>query len=392
MTKRFTAVFLLTLIAGLVYAWLAPSYTYEKTSSLLDAHKYIRLYHFFRGETTNPSVPFPYNTRILMPWLAAHLPEPDMKTAFLFLTVFFSAVCTGTMAVVWEKLGIRPVVWIPALCWMVLHWKGILRMYQPDPANADSPLYAFQALWMLVWLGEPDKIRRLAAFSLLAVLGTLTKEVMLLLAVFYWLWQWREEKRIWNEAVIPVLLAAGTRVAVGLAFPPEGADWRSSSFVTPFRVIWYYLKNAGLMARIPVSWFVAYGGFLAAGVQMWRSAYRETPHRQKWIFWGAGLWVLLSLVGGGDTSRIFFNGAPFVLTALLLGINTVRAPWFSGVLLLASLPLMRLNETEPDPAFLPASDHRWCVECWTLTESLPYAGYALVLFVLFALWLRHRAF
>ncbi|SDM02451.1 hypothetical protein [Siphonobacter aquaeclarae] len=392
MTKRVAAVFLLTLTAGLLYARLAPSYTYELTSPLLDAHKYIRLYHFFRGEAGDASVPFPYNTRILMPWLAAHLPAPDMKTAFAWLTAFFSAVCTGALVVVWGRLSIRPAVWIPAVCWMVFHWKGILRMYLPDPANADSPVYAIQALWIAVWLAETNAVRRIAAFSLLAVVGMLAKEVLLLLPVLYWLWVWREEKRFFNPAIVPVLLALATRAAVGISFPPEAADWRSNSLITPLRVIWYYLQNAALIPRIPVSWFMAYGGFLLAGIVTWRSAFNETPRGNTWIFWGAGLWLVLSLVGGGDTSRIFFNGAPFVLTVWLLGINSVKTPWFSSLLLLLSVPLMRLTQAEPDPAYSSADDRSWCVECWSLTETLPYAAYALVLFAFLYFWLRRRAF
>ena len=92
-------------------------------------------------------------------------------------------------------------------------------------------------------------------------------------------------------------------------------------------------------------------------------------------------WLILSIVGGGDTTRILVNGLPFVLTFLLMGLNQ-KPRWVAYFWGVASLPFMRLFELEPDLGLFPEQAHRWCVECWPLAESWPYLAYfAVVLMV-----------
>jgi hypothetical protein len=50
--------------------------------------------------------------------------------------------------------------------------------------------------------------------------------------------------------------------------------------------------------------------------------------------------------------------------------------WVGGYVFLTSLPLMRLPELEPDLGLYPNESLRWCVECWTLSESWGYWVYA----------------
>ncbi len=413
------------------YAYFQPSYSYALLDLRYDAHKYAQAYDYFRGLSKDYHLSFPFNTRILMPWLASNLPFNDLKIDFIWLNGLFVILTVGLLVFIWQKLKIRFALLLIGLFWILFHWKGLVRMYLPDPVTADVGGYFWLTLFLtLVFVGKGKlgsdgtsdpillfsktgyydpinqqlghKNRRpfLSIFGLLliAVLGTLQKESLIAVLGVTVLWggfrMWlgrtstteREmQKDVFsvtkNELwvlLVALLLAILAYYSASHFFPASPSDWRNHSLISLLRGIKRYILQPELFSRVPISWLFAYG-------MLWL-AILPTPHFSlkfsrltsdySLLTTHYCLWLFLSVFGGGDTTRIMFNGMPFVLTFLLLKLNQ-QPTWVGWYALFSSLPLMRLAELEPDLGRYPSQMQRWCVECWSFGESWGYGLYAM---------------
>jgi hypothetical protein len=145
----------LTLTVYLLYSYLQPTYSYHLLDSRYDALKYAKAYDYFKGFSTDYQLSFPFNARILMPWLAAKLPFNDLKTDFIWLNGLFIVLTVGVLSFVWQKLQIRLSLILTGLFWVLFHWKGLIRMYLPDPVTADVGEYFWMALFLaFLFIGE----------------------------------------------------------------------------------------------------------------------------------------------------------------------------------------------------------------------------------------------
>ena len=97
----------LTLTVYLLYSYFQPTYSYHLLDSRYDALKYAKAYHYFNDFAADYQLSFPFNARILMPWLAAQLPFNDLKTDFIWLNGLFIVLTVGMLTFVWQKLQIR---------------------------------------------------------------------------------------------------------------------------------------------------------------------------------------------------------------------------------------------------------------------------------------------
>lgn len=399
----------LSAMVYLTYAMVQPTYSYELLDRRFDAHKYAESYRYFRGLTPDYLSSFPFNTRILSPWLAAHFPFHDLKMDFVGLNGLFVVLTVGLLTLIWQRLHLRLSVIGLGLFWLLFHWKGLVRMYLPDPVTADVGSYFW--LTLLLFFGVVEN-KKWLFIVLVAALGTLQKESFIAVIGCMALWNgvnsfvFNQSKRPFFIALSALLVALLAHSIASHFFPPPTSDWRNNSLVTLLRVAKRYLVEPELLARTPISWLLAFG-------TLWLSAspnkrFISLPWKEKSVqnpplLQGEGdsggevsaylqfqvvLWLFLSVFGGGDTSRILFNGMPFVLTFLLVRLNQ-QPTWVTGYVFLTSLPLMRLYEVEPDLGRFPSETHRWCVECWTVSESWGYAVYALAVLAGYYYLLRH---
>ena len=388
-------------IVYLVYAVVQPTYSYELLDKRFDAHKYAESYRYFRGITSDYVSSFPFNTRILSPWMAAHLPFNDLKADFIWLNGAFVVLTVGLLTLIWQKLHLRLSVIGLGLFWLLFHWKGLVRMYLPDPVTADVGSYFW--LTLLLFLGVIES-KNWFFIVIVAVLGTLQKESFIAVVGCMALWNgvngvvFNQSKRPFFIALSALLVALLVYYLASHFFPPPTSDWRNNSLVTLLRVAKRYFIEPELLARIPISWFLAFGTFWLAASPLnsistfWRKGFLKSLFQKDELHFflkiQVMMWLFLSVFGGGDTSRILFNGMPFVLTYLLLKLNQ-QPTWVAGYVFLTSLPLMRLHEVEPDLGLFPSETHRWCVECWTVSESWGYALYVLAVLAGYYYLLRH---
>lgn len=423
---------LLTALVYTFYAHLQPAYTYALLDPRYDAHKYAQLYNYFSGLSPNFQISFPFNSRILMPWLAAQMPFYDFKTDFIWLNGIFIVLTIGVLVVIWQKLQIRLPVIFMGLFWVLFHWKGLVRMYLPDPVTADIGGYFFQSLWLglIIWrdfLGrtllvskDTDKGKKhnfntyiFLIACLITIFGTLQKEVFLAVVgvtiTYFFSINFR---KISNLLILIFIITLLTYFLTTHYFPASTSDWRNNAFISILRGLKRYISQPELFMRLPISWFLAFGSLWlvvigelevknkkrkvkdekyrtqngkrnkdASYVSMTRMKDSSlfTIHFSLFTF-HFSLWFFLSIFGGGDTTRILFNGMPFVLTFLLLKLNQ-KPDWVAWYILFTSLPLMRLFELEPDLGLYPQTTQRWCVECWTFSESWGYWLYCVAVLV-----------
>jgi hypothetical protein len=388
-----------TLAVYVLYVHFQPTYSYLLLDSRYDAHKYAAAYEYFRGIRAEYSLPFPFNTRILIPWLATQLPFNDPKESFIWLNGLWSVLTVGVLTFIWQRLQIRLSLIVIALFWILFHWKGLVRMYLPDPLTADVGGYFLQTsfLCLLFVAGEGIRVRLknwdkviISVFWIsVAVLGTLQKESFIAVVGVTVFWGWLSfssktdvygmtKERLWVLSA-GFLFALFAYYLVSYFFPAATSDWRNNPLISFFRGMKRYALQPALFLRIPVSWFLAYGTLWLAMFPIRFSSTNPDVISPKpfdsLLVTHLCLWLILSVFGGGDTTRILFNGMPFVLTFLLWRLNQ-QPVWVGGYVFLTSLPLMRLAKLEPDLGLYPNESLRWCVECWTLSESWGYWVYA----------------
>lgn len=388
---RIAAAVLAASAVYLLYAFLQPAYTYSLLDPRYDAHQYAKVYNYFSGSTAEYHVSFPFNTRILMPWLAAQLPFHDFITDFSWLNGLFIVATVGLLAFIWQKLQIRLSVIVIALFWILFHWKGLVRMYLPDPVTADVGGYFWLTSLLAIFLLQETKgsiaARNWVIMGLITVLGTLQKESFIAVMGVAVVWAWLSVRLVSAPATAPgffigkglgasgmtkslfvlFFLSLVVFCSVAFFFPSASSDWRNNSIVSILRGMKRYAEQPELFLKVPVSWFLAFGTFWLALFSSPKPSFL-TPH----FF----LWLFLSVFGGGDTTRIVFNGMPFVLTYLLVKLSQ-QPKWLGWYILITSLPLMRLNALEPDLGLYPNEMLQWCVECWTPAESWGYWAYAI---------------
>ncbi|WP_028664221.1 hypothetical protein [Runella zeae] len=388
-TKHWWAIFILTAAVYIIYAYIQPIYTYALLDPRFDAHQYTKIYYFFKHSLPNYQVSFPFNTRILAPWLASFLPFAEPSANFIWLNGFFVLLTVGLLSTIWQRLHIRPFWRAVGIFWILFHWKGIIRMYLPDPINVDIGGFLWlTSLLGIVWLStSPKPVHHYsrwviaAGLMLVAIVGTLQKESFIaalgISAVVFFL----NKKRLNDPSTLLfTLIALGVSIGVyywvSMVFPPAHPDWRNSPSISILRGINRYFQSPELFLKLPISWLFAFGGLWLALITPFNTQINGTPFLLflRLEFW---LWMVLSIVGGGDTTRILFNGMPFMLTYFLIRLNH-QPLWVGGYICLASLPLMRLYTLEPDLGRFPTQMADWCVECWELSRSWGYGAYAIV--------------
>ena len=362
----------LAVLVYAAYAFVQPVYTYAKLDPRFDAHQYARAYHYFKNPSRHYAVSFPFNARILSPWLAAQLPLYEAVAAFRWLNGFFLVLAIGLLVRIWQRLKISNSLIFIGLFWILFHWKGPLRMYLPDPISADVLGYFFGTAWLFLVLfnNKPTTLNYLI-YGAIGFLSALQKESFIVVAGATWLF-FVVKKQNSSLFLAAFLMAIGSHLLADWTFAAPLSNWRNAAPITVLRSLKRYYESPELLLRLPVSWLLAYG-FFWLGLRFKNPKLKTEQTEILPVL--AFVWLLLSIVGGGDTVRIFVNGLPFVLTYLLIGLGQ-KLPWVGYFVLLASLLLMRLDLLEPDLGLYPQQTQYWCAECWNWTQRGPYWLYA----------------
>jgi len=395
------AILLVTTAAFVFYFYHQPVASYAQVP-LMDANQYLKSYHYFKGDTAFYQVIFPINARILVPWLATLIPATDADCAFQILNLVFSLLSVGILLRLWQQMKFGYELIFIGFFWLLFHWTGLIRLNAFDPVTVDVPLYLFQTLFLWIVLR-----RQWVHLWWLAPLATIQKEsfpaLLIVLLLYGWLYNRYTKTRtfpVWPLAMC-LVLAAISKAVVNYYFPPVKPG---NSLIT----ILFFIKESLIDPFRLVRWiagvFVAFGGWLLLVLWQWTStgAFAKlkntllTKPRQWPVFKNTTTDLLLlfsvtylglSLLAGGDFTRIVFLGFPFVMTYILLVIRQCSQKLRIAAGLL-SLPLMRLTEIIPDPAADWTAFINWYPEFATWPVVCQLWVYGVVVFMVF--WLLKK--
>ena len=204
--------FALTVLGGWYYGAIA--YTEEPFRSQ-DLSYYLRMAEAVPG--IDPLVNQPFNFRLLGPYLVGLLPVSE-PLGFTLLTIFFSALAASLFYALLRYVGLSAAVSFVVVVLALLNRYvfGILLFNNFQLGDAVS-LVQLMLLFLTMWG------RRWLAFGVVLALGSLTREITILMVpvAFLYLLERREFAARWRQVALAAL--PGVLIFVALrAFVPNG--------------------------------------------------------------------------------------------------------------------------------------------------------------------------
>jgi len=330
----------------LFYLKLQPqlSHTY---SSLFDANKYLKVYNFFKGEKILYEVPFPVNSRILVPWLASWLPFEDPTKCFLIINFIGIILSIITIYLLWTSLGVSQEFIFTGFFWLLVHWVGIIRLNIFDPITVDVYLYLFQTLLLLVLIKK-----QFFWLLLLAPVATLQKESfigLMIVSTLAGIYLFRKSQLNARDLIIltlALILSIVTKELANYFFPPL-EDRKNSLIIILFHTR-ETIMNPFRLVRWLIGVFTAFGPMLILAV-WYKTSKKDILKGNLFIAILSLTYLGLSLLGGGDFARLAFLGFPFIMTWIMTSLGNIRVFLFR-IAFIMGLPLMKLFRNIPDPA------------------------------------------
>lgn len=367
------------ILAFFFYRSYQPHLTYTLAEQF-DGNDYAQAYAYFTGLEKDYEVAPPFHQRILIPWMASRL-HNNIISDFQVINLLFTVLSIWMTFMLWRRLGFEFKWMLFGFVWLIFHWTGLIRLNAFDPITVDVALYFFEAL--LLWILLERKFKWLLW---LAPLATAQKESFLgfmVVLCIYAIWQNRKEQDEYFDTKVILMstaLAIATKVGIEQIFTPS-YEGRGALVM-----IAYQVKQTLLNPFKLIRWAAA--ASMAFGPLLWLAMRNYQRH----FYWDnkrnlLALFTVISLgyglLAGGDTTRIIFLGFPFIMSFAISEIQSskIRLEWVA----IASLPLMMLPFTIPDPAYAWQEWQQWYpefAEAWitlTVVNCTLFAGGILLL-------------
>jgi hypothetical protein len=163
--------FLLITVGAFFYYQESQSPLSYVFAEQFDGNDYEVIYNNFVERKGEYQVAFPFNSRILVPYLASKMGTGDIIEDFYLVNLLFSLAAIFVLFMLWQDLGFELKWFFFGFFWLLFHWTGMIRLNAFDPITVDLPLYLFQGLFLWIILK-----RKFAWLLLLGPLATLQKE------------------------------------------------------------------------------------------------------------------------------------------------------------------------------------------------------------------------
>jgi hypothetical protein len=356
------------------YQQSQPALSYEFASQF-DGNDYTNSYQYLNGILNDYEVAFPFNGRILVPWLAAQVHSGDIITDFQFVNFLFTLASIIVLFLLWRQLGFDLKWFITGFFWLFFHWTGMIRLNAFDPITVDLPIYLFQGLFLLIILK-----RKFIWLLILAPLAIAQKEsflALIILLTVYGFWHNRKTKEGYYPMgliIIALVLSLATKFLINYYFPPIEAGkgalitlayHAKQVFQDPFEII-----------RWLVAMFMAFGPILFLAFRKYAQSYRFDNTRNVLLLFSL-TYLAFGILAGGDMTRIIFLGFPFIATWVIFELQEITTKQLLLIGLL-SLPLMTLYKVIPDPAFEWELWKSWYPEFTSGKTVLMFGFYGIV--------------
>lgn len=376
--KNYISIALLSFTSLLIFIFYylnQPSLDYNQCLKC-DGNSYLSIYDFFNEQQSEYAIKFPFNGRLFVPFLASILPFSSKLLNFHLLNVFFIIISITAIYILWSDLKIGRTLKFIGLFWLIFHWIGIIRHQIFDVANVDTPLYFFHTLLLLIVYRK-----KYNWLPILAIIATSQKEsfpvyLIVLLLFTYAYNRFYEQYFHLKPIVISLILAFATKIIINFYFPPIEQG------INSFIAVLFYIKQIFINPESLVVWVVAvftsYGAFLLLAFII-KSEEKIKPEHQL-LFLFAMLSIVLSIIAGGDFTRISFLGFPFVMTWILIRIKTTSV--FNILIAFTiSVPLLRILSPIPEPDYIN-NFHPWFIEFSSNETVLFWSIYMIISYLL----------
>ncbi len=339
-----------------------------------DGNDYEGIYDFFNGSAEEYRVSFPFNSRIIVPWLASKVGTGDIIKDFQVVNFIFTLLAVVITFLLWRELGFDlKWIWF-GFFWLIFHWTGMIRLNAFDPITVDLPLYLFQALFLLLILK-----RQFVWLLILGPIATIQKEsfiaLLLILTCYGWYHNKRNEDGFYNLKLIAgaLLLSIITKLEASYFFP--ALEKGRGPIITILFHMRELLYHPFKLIRWVAAFFMAFGPFLVVAL-LTLPKNRRFDNKRVLLVLFSMVYALFGIFAGGDMTRIIFLGFPFIMSLIMFELQEISMKNFI-VLSLLSVPLMMITRTIPDPAFSWDAWQSWYPEFASLKIVLIYFGYAL---------------
>jgi len=340
-----------------------------------DGNDYEGIYDYFNETESEYQVSFPFNSRVLVPFLASKIGTGHIIEDFYVVNLLFSLGAIFVLFLLWRDLGFELKWFFFGFFWLLFHWTGMIRLNAFDPITVDLPLYLFQALFLWILLK-----RKFAWLLLLGPLATLQKESFIallgILAVYGWYHNRREDDGYFNLKLIltALIISIGTKQLANFYFP--ALETGRGAIITILYHIRELVYHPFKILRWMAAFFVAFGPFLIALIFNLSKRNFYNNRRNLLIIFSV-IYALFGIFAGGDMTRIIYLGFPFIMTLIIFELKDISDKQF-WILSFLSLPLMFLINRIPNPAFEWDAWQSWYPEFAPYTTVLLFVGYGVI--------------
>ncbi len=389
--KHFFGLFLLFNIIFFYARFTHPQINYADNPKF-DGNKYLKSYHYFRGDSSKYEVRFPFHTRLYCNVLASFF-DANVFTVYRVINYVSCAILLLLLLFLAQKINANLSLTSALLAYILLHWAGPVRYYATDVIGVDLPCmlilgvflliiyyqnYALLWLWGILCVGIKE-----IAFPYLA--GLLLAEIIIAFKILD-----SHQKPIFRNylsknmlwlifALITTYLA--TQI-LNFYFPPFPIKWFNSSFITLLLQIKIIIDKP-LMA---ISWILGtciIYSFMVYAVYLKALHININSLSFKYLICSIVAFAL-SFLGGSDYTRLVMMGFPVVFIFLLE--NTNRNAFSSPAIFLVFillLPHTRIWEIIPHPVFEERLCQKWYPEAGAIIENTVFLLYSCFIFFVF---------
>lgn len=257
----------------------------------------------------NITVVFPFNQRILLPFLVSLLPFHSISTSYSVINWVSINIALVMLIVVWARLKVPQLLIVWGLLWMLFNRAGIPFFFR-DVVNTDVLGYVFNAV--LIWIIIKRNYYYLILLAPLAVLQRESFLVSLFIIVIVEMVRFfdKKEKMPLVLSIFALILGIGANHLTnsGFFYPGEGSSlstvfvWLKTRFEHPIMLLQWLCAIAMVVGGLPML-LKYFSRFTAKDTALMNLLLISLS------FLGFGL------VAGTDVTRIIFDGIPFIITA-----------------------------------------------------------------------------
>lgn len=331
-----------------------------------DGVKYSKIAQdFVDGEKVSTKAPFVY--RVGMPYLVSVFSPNDIQSGFLYLNWLFSIFNAIILALLLARYTNKKWIIYLLTFLFITQWHNYFRFGSFYPVQVDALAITFILVSLFFLLKESISKTDIVVISSLTFIGIFVREIVAIPTLLFIMKSfgirlldikttkanWKSNRKVFRVGVFLPLLA-GLVAMVVIRF-----------FVEPSNSYKFYNAAIGTlftkaMLTFIHSWVVAYGAVIFIPILFLsetKQFIKTNPILANFLI----IILVLSLVGGADTSRLAYWGFPVLFTAIAFVMDRVnieqKYKLFLGLVLIAQFIAQRYLFIIPDyPSAITSTD------------------------------------